>query len=152
MSQLTIDQLTGQIIDRLMAALPDFVIEKMPIDPEIIGSPVVENQIWVALDSISSDAPPGGMVGRRTYHQPEIWRFALTLRVFDLAYGGEHLGLITAVRGAISGLGSGSADSSAGLYHSNTAPVQFAEGLWLYQSIYQINSHYTTILEANHYG
>ena len=140
---LTIDQLNDQIIERLTTALPSFVVEKMPIDPEIIGSVITEKGIWVGLDSISSEAPEGGAVMRRRVRQGEIWRFAVTLRVFDLAYDGQQLGLLTTTRAAITGLGSGTGDSAAGLYHSNTAPVQFAEGLFLYQSIYQIDTNYT---------
>jgi hypothetical protein len=140
---LTIDQLNDQIIERLTTALPDFVTEKMPIDPEIIGSVITEKGIWVGLDIISSEAPEGGAVMRRRVRQGEIWRFAVTLRVFDLAYDGQQLGLLATTRAAITGLGSGTGDSAAGLYHSNTAPVQFAEGLFLYQSIYQIDTNYT---------
>jgi hypothetical protein len=147
--QLTIDSLNDQIIQRLTTALPDFVTEKMPINPEIIGSVITEKGIWVGLDSISSEAPEGGAVFRRAIRQGEIWRFAVTLRVFDLAYDGSQLGLLSTTRAAITGLGSGTGDSAAGLYHSNTAPVQFAEGLFLYQSIYQIETNYTIEVFTN---
>jgi hypothetical protein len=140
---LTITEFQQQIIDRLSVALPEVTIEKCPFDPAILGEPVTEQAIWVGLDSISSQPPQGTAIQRQNWHQEESWRFVLILRLFDLFYADDQLDYLSVIRSAITGLGSNSVDSISGLWHQNTAPGQFAEGLWLYQSIWQIDRHYT---------
>jgi hypothetical protein len=147
MAALTITKFQQLIIDKLSVALPEVTIEKCPFDPAILGEPVTEQAIWVGLDSISSQAPDGGAVMRQNWHQEESWRFVLVLRLFDLYYADGQLDYLSLIRSAITGLGSKEADSVAGLWHQNTAPGQFADGLWLYQSIWQIDRHYTQLLD-----
>jgi hypothetical protein len=143
MAALTITQFQQLIIDRLSGALPLVTIEKCPFDPAILGEPVTEQAIWVGLDSISSQPPEGGATRRVNWRQSESWRFVLVLRLFDLYYADGQLDYLDVIRSALSGLGSIEADSAVGLWHQNTQPGQFAEGLWLYQSIWQIDRQYT---------
>jgi hypothetical protein len=147
MAALTITEFQQLIIDRLTEALPNVTIEKCPFDPAILGEPVTEQAIWVGLDAISSQSPEDGATRREHWRQSESWRFVLVLRLFDLYYADEQLDYLAVIRSAITGLGSIEADSAVGLWHQNTAPGQFSEGLWLYQSIWQIDRHYTQYFE-----
>jgi hypothetical protein len=142
---LTLNQFQQLIIDRLREVLPNVTIEKCPFDPAILGEPVTEQAIWVGLDSINSTAPDDGAGYRRSWKQKESWRFVLVLRLFDLYYADA----LSVIRQALTGLGTIEADSTAGLWHQSTQPGQFAEGLWLYQSIWQIDRYYTQEILIN---
>jgi Gp37 protein len=143
MTALTITEFQQLIIDRLSAVLPAITIDKCPFDPAILGEPVTEQAIWVGLDGINSQEPEGGAVYREHWRQSENWRFVLVLRIFDLYYADGQLDILETIRSALTGVGSVQADSARGLWHQATTPGQFAEGLWLYQSIWQIDRHYT---------
>jgi hypothetical protein len=144
---LTIQQLTDLIISKLTAALPAVVVESLPVDPDILGSPVTENQIWVALDSISADDPGGAMVKRTTFTQSESWSFTLVLRLFDLYSPTRDYTVIETIRNTLSGVGSGSMNSSPGLYMERLGFREFADGLYLYQMVWAIGNQYVTTVK-----
>jgi hypothetical protein len=138
---LTIEGVTDEIIHALTVAIPEATIEPLPIDPEILGSPVRENQIWVAFDSISADSPGGAMVNRISTKQSERWSFVLVLRLFDLYSPSGSYDQIERVRDAVTGLASGDR-STAGLYMQSVAFREFAEGLFLYRMSLVLETNY----------
>lgn len=138
---LTIAQLETAIVDRLTAEFPEVEVSGLPTDPEILGAPVQENQIWVALDNDTLTAPDGGLVHRQTFRQSQTINFVLVLRLFDLYSGRPAYGLIDQIRECLTGLGATDAPSAIGLYSTGVRLSQFSQGLWLYQMSLEYSSN-----------
>jgi hypothetical protein len=141
MAALTIAQLEQAIVDRLVDEFPSVEVSGLPTDPEILGQPVGENQIWVALDNDSLTPPEGGLVGRKQFRQSQTINFVLVLRLFDLYSGRPAYGLIDQIRQCLTGLGATQAPSAVGLYSTGVRFSQFGEGLWLYQMSLEYSSN-----------
>jgi hypothetical protein len=141
---LTIAQLEQAIVDRLTTEFPGVAVSGLPTDPQEIGAPVQENQIWVALDNDSLSAPDGGLVGRKQFRQSQTISFILILRLFDLYSGRPAYGLIDQIRECLTGLGATQAPSAVGLYSTGVRFSQFGEGLWLYQMSLEYSSNLIT--------
>ena len=138
---LTIAQLEAAIVDRLVATFPGVAVSGLPTDPEILGQPVGENQIWVALDNDSLSPPDGGLATRKQFRQSQTISFILILRLFDLYTQRPTYALIDQIRGALTGLGATQAPSAIGLYSTGVRFSQFSEGLWLYQMSLEYSSN-----------
>lgn len=138
---LTIAQLEQAIIDRLVDEFPAVEISALPTDPEMLGAPVGENQIWVALDSDSLSQPDGGLSQRKQFRQTQTINFVLVLRLFDLYSGRPAYGLIDQIRECLTGLGANQSPSAVGLYSTGVRFGQFAQGLWLYQMSLEYSSN-----------
>jgi hypothetical protein len=138
---LTIAQLEQAIVDRLTTEFPNVDVSGLPTDPDILGSPVGENEIWVALDSDTLSPPDGGLVGRKQFRQSQTISFILVLRLFDLYSGRPAYGLIDQIRECLTGLGATQAPSVVGLYSTGVRFSQFGQGLWLYQMSLEYSSN-----------
>jgi hypothetical protein len=138
---LSIAQLEQAIVDRLVDEFPGVEVSGLPTDPEVLGSPVGENQIWVALDGDTLSAPEGGLVGRKAFRQSQTINFVLVLRLFDLYSGRPAYDLIDQIRECLTGLGATDAPSAVGLYSTGVRFSQFSQGLWLYQMSLEYSSN-----------
>jgi len=137
---LTIGQLEQAIVDKLAVEFPGVEVSGLPTDPQEIGAPVQENQIWIALDSDSLSPPEGGLAQRKQFRQSQAISFVLVLRLFDLYSPRPAYGLIDQIRECLTGLGATQAPSAIGLYSTGVRFSQFAEGLWLYQMSLEYSS------------
>jgi Gp37 protein len=130
------------IIDKLRSTLPAIDVQGFPIDPRDLGLPVTESQIFVAFERDDFGDVQGGMTDRTYYQQPWKLQYQLVLRLMDFHGQRRSYDTLNRIRDAVTGLGAGQ-KSRAGLRPMDSGFKTFAEGLWLYQMRFGVQTHYT---------
>jgi Gp37 protein len=125
------------IITKLREVLPAIDVQPLPLEPEELGYPVTESQIYVAFESESFKAVGGGMVDRQRFYQGRTLRFQLILRLMDLYGQRRSYAVLDLIREALTGLGIGNL-TRTGLYQVDGGYKRYAEGLWLYQMRFEV--------------
>ena len=129
------------IINKLRLTLPNIDTQPFPIDPADLGLPVMESQIFVAFESDDFGDVVGGMTDRIYYQQPWKLQYVLILRLMDFHGQRRSYDTLNRIRDAVTGLGAGQ-KSRAGLRPMNSGFKTFAEGLWLYQMRFAVQTQY----------
>lgn len=134
------------IINKLRLTLPNIDTQPFPIDPADLGLPVTESQIFVAFESDDFGDVVGGMTDRIYYQQPWKLQYVLILRLMDFHGQRRSYDTLNRIRDAVTGLGAGQ-KSRAGLRPMNSGFKTFAEGLWLYQMRFAVQTQYVLKVE-----
>ena len=130
------------IIDKLRLVLPTIDIQPFPIDPADLGLPVTESQIFVAFERDDFGDVAGGMTNRIYYQQPWKLQYQLILRLMDFHGQRRSYDTLNRIRDAVTGLGAGQ-KSRAGLRPMDSGFKTLADGLWIYQMRFAVQTQYT---------
>jgi Gp37 protein len=130
------------IIDKLRLTLPAIDVQGFPIDPADLGLPVTESQIFVAFERDDFGDVVGGMTDRIYYQQPWKLQYQLILRLLDFHGQRRSYDTLNRIRDAVTGLGAGKL-SRAGLRPMDSGFKTLAEGLWVYQMRFAVQTQYT---------
>jgi hypothetical protein len=134
------------IIDKLRSTLPAIDIQPFPIDPADLGLPVTESQIFVAFERDDFGDVGGGMTDRIYYQQPWKLQYQLILRLLDFHGQRRSYDTLNRIRDAVTGLGAGQ-KSRAGLRPMDSGFKTLADGLWVYQMRFAVQTQYTLKVE-----
>ncbi len=130
------------IIAKLKSELPGIDIQPFPIDPADLGLPVTESQIFVAFERDDFGDVGGGMTDRIYYQQPWKLQYQLILRLMDFHGQRRSYDVLNRIRDAVTGLGAGQ-KSRAGLRPMDSGFKTLADGLWIYQMRFAVQTQYT---------
>jgi Gp37 protein len=130
------------IISKLKSTLPAIDTQAFPIDPADLGLPVTESQIFVAFERDDFGDVVGGMTDRTYYQQPWKLQYQLILRLMDFHGQRRSYDVLNRIRDAVTGLGAGKL-SRAGLRPMDSGFKTLAEGLWVYQMRFAVQTQYT---------
>jgi Gp37 protein len=125
------------IIGRLRSTLPAIDTQPLPLEPDELGYPVTESQIYVAFESESFQPVGGGMSDRSCFHQGRTLRYQLILRLLDLYGQQRSYGVLDIIREALTGATLPKL-SRTGLYQVDGGYKRYADGLWLYQMRFEV--------------
>lgn len=129
------------IVTRLQLALPAIDVQPLPLEPEELGYPVTESQIYVAFESESFRPVDGGMTDRSYFHQARTLRYQLILRLLDLYGQRRSYAVLDTIRETLTGARLGTL-SRTGLYQVDGGYKRYGDGLWLYQMRFEVPQVY----------
>lgn len=134
------------IINKLRLTLPNIDTQPFPLDPADLGLPVTENQIFVAFERDDFGDVVGGMTDRIYYQQPWKLQYQLILRLMDFHGQRRSYDVLNRIRDAVTGLGMGKL-SRQGLRPMDSGFKALADGLWLYQIRFAVQTQYVLKVE-----